>query len=585
MRVDLKHILCATDLSDFANAAVFHGIAMAEAFDAKLFVCHIMEMHTAGIYAEACIDPLDLQNRHMDFIRDRFDHLIGDRPVDWEPLVGLGYPPDEIAKMSETHRIDLVITATHGRSGIKRLILGSVTERLMRTLSCPSLVVSSREPDLQDPHGSAKPGFPMRRIMVGCDFSPDSRLAFEYAQSFAQEFQAELHLVHVMDPGAESGSLTHPPVPRGQGKRAAAARNRERLADRLARSIPEEVLNWCVPVTAILEGRPHEEILRYAAAKEIDMILLGIRGHGLMETYLVGSTTDRVVRQSPCPVLSARPIPQIETGTRAEGRVTASAPGRLEADFELFAAEARDGVVLIRLKKDLMHRAMDLNARDALLDYLNVVDRDPEIRAAVIMGSPDKTGSEEYFRFYDRLLKTEMDRNAIHRLYNVIDQIVLALAELDKIVVHADCGRVISLYLNLSLACDCRIVAEDTVFQNPCIEMGMIPKGGGPFFLARMLGVGRASDILLARRDISAREALALGIVDSVVESESLEETAWQKARQYAGKPATSLKGVKRLLNHSKKELRDYLEFENQELLGIIGSPQLPTAEPGAGRQ
>jgi len=58
---------------------------------------------------------------------------------------------------------------------------------------------------------------------------------------------------------------------------------------------------------------------------------------------------------------------------------------------------------------------------------------------------------------------------------------------LNKIVVHADGGRVIPLFMNVSLACDYRIVADNTVFQNPCIELGLAPKGGSGFFLSKML--------------------------------------------------------------------------------------------------
>ena len=56
--------------------------------------------------------------------------------------------------------------------------------------------------------------------------------------------------------------------------------------------------------TGLLEGQPYEEIVTYAESNDIDMIVLGVRGHGLVKTLFLGSTTDRVVRRSPCPVLS-----------------------------------------------------------------------------------------------------------------------------------------------------------------------------------------------------------------------------------------------------------------------------------------
>ena len=68
--------------------------------------------------------------------------------------------------------------------------------------------------------------------------------------------------------------------------------------------VPEDARNWCKPQTSLLNGHPYEELVNYAEKHNIDMIVLGTRGHGLMKSLLIGSTTDRVVRRAPCPVLS-----------------------------------------------------------------------------------------------------------------------------------------------------------------------------------------------------------------------------------------------------------------------------------------
>ena len=68
--------------------------------------------------------------------------------------------------------------------------------------------------------------------------------------------------------------------------------------------VPKDAANWCIPQTSILEGQPYDELVKYADTRDIDMIVLGVRGHGLVKTLFLGSTTDRVVRRSPCPVLS-----------------------------------------------------------------------------------------------------------------------------------------------------------------------------------------------------------------------------------------------------------------------------------------
>jgi len=79
---------------------------------------------------------------------------------------------------------------------------------------------------------------------------------------------------------------------------------RKKLREKLTGMIPEEAHNWCTPKTTLLAGQPHEELTKYAVVHDIDLIVLGVRGHSLVETLFVGSTTDRVVREVPCPVLS-----------------------------------------------------------------------------------------------------------------------------------------------------------------------------------------------------------------------------------------------------------------------------------------
>ncbi|HUV79062.1 MAG TPA: enoyl-CoA hydratase/isomerase family protein [Desulfobacterales bacterium] len=243
----------------------------------------------------------------------------------------------------------------------------------------------------------------------------------------------------------------------------------------------------------------------------------------------------------------------------------------LDEECEFFTAERLDEIVILRLKEDLLFRATDLSVRDKVLDYLERVSRTDSIKVVVIISSPKATGSEEYFDFYHRVLTSKFDDKYVHRLHNVFAQIILRIVDLNKIVVHANSGRVISLFLNVSLACDYRIVADDTVFQNPYFKLGLVPIGGGAFFLSRRLGRSKALEILLADKDITADEAKKLGIVDKVVPQEELEKAAVDTARYFAQKPARSLAGLKKLINYSLMDLKDYMALEYQELIKAIG--------------
>ena len=296
MRKQVNRIFCATDFSKLADEVVAYGIALAREFNAKLFVCHVVDFPTVTMYGEAVAGPIEHQNRFMDFAKSEIDRLVGDKSIEYQTLVALGNTIEEISRLVNEHHADLVITATHGRSGLKRFFLGSVTERLMRTLPCPLLVLRGAEED--SPATSLK--FPFKRILVGCDFSSDSDFAFKYSLSIAQEFESELHMVHVVEPSGYKDLFKMPAEPGERLKQDLL----DMIKGRLKAMVPDEALNWLTLHSQLLVGKPYAEIIRYAEINDIDLISLGIRGHGMVEDLLVGSTTDRVIRRAPCPVLS-----------------------------------------------------------------------------------------------------------------------------------------------------------------------------------------------------------------------------------------------------------------------------------------
>jgi len=301
MRIQLKNILCTTDFSDFSNHAIPYGIRLAKAFGAKLYVCHVIDITPIAAYDEAVVQWVDQQKAVTDYAQDQLNSLVGEQPLDVEQVVIPGHPVDDITHLAQEKQIDLAIAATHGRSGLKRMVLGSVTERLMQTLPCPLLSVRSPEKEIT---ASSDQDIRMNKILVGCDFSADSLLAFEYALSLAQEFQSELHLVHVIEPPIYKHLFKQDIKPSEELRESI----REPLDNMLHKMVPEEARHWCRHTTALLAGPPHEELTQYAQVNDMDLIVLGIRGHGLVETLLVGSTTDRVIRQAHCPVLSVRPM-------------------------------------------------------------------------------------------------------------------------------------------------------------------------------------------------------------------------------------------------------------------------------------
>lgn len=298
MRVAFRKILCATDFSTYSNLTVDYGTALAREFAATLTVCHVIDLSSVAIYGEFQLDPVGQQSRIKEDAERQLAAMLGGLSINWEPMIAVGKPAEEIARIAEEKQIDLVIAATRRRSGLKRLILGSVTEQLMRTLSCPLLVIHSPSHEFIDARNQR---VRLGKILIGCDFSDDSRLALGYGLSLAQEFESELHLVHVIEPPVYQDLVkVKATAPQGIKDNVLS----DLLTKKLQRLVPPEVRNWCSLHTILLEGPAYEELVAYAERNSVDMIVLGVRGYGLVRSLLVGSTTDRVMRHAPCPVLS-----------------------------------------------------------------------------------------------------------------------------------------------------------------------------------------------------------------------------------------------------------------------------------------
>ena len=237
-------------------------------------------------------------------------------------------------------------------------------------------------------------------------------------------------------------------------------------------------------------------------------------------------------------------------------------------DFYLLTRD--DEVATLKLGHNFLSNAIDLAIENPLLNVFDSIAENDGIKVLIIMNCLEQIGCEDYIDFCRQAIGAESDRRSIQRMCNFFDQLIPKIIKLNKPVIHTDCGEVISQFLSISLACDYRIIATHTIFRKPYFELETLPKGGSPFFLCKMLGYGQAKKILMSDKDINAIEALEMGIVDQVVPLEKLEEAAIQTAREFTKMSMRSLAGVKRLVNHSMKDIQDYLDFESFELLRTI---------------
>ncbi len=300
MKVDFQRILCATDLSDFSNLAVIQAIGMAKEFGSMLYICHVIDLPLVTMHGAAFIYQEDQIQEMKTAALDQIKELVAGSALNWKPVVETGPVSSTLCRLAVEKQADLTIVSTHGRTGIKRLFLGSVTERLLRTIACPLMVVTP--PDQPGMAEKQFKGFGFKQIMVGCDFSVDSGRALEYGFSLAQEFEAVIHLVHVVEPFAYRDAMLTEPT-----KTEAITDVTTGCRERLETLVPADAHNWCRVEIACEAGKPFQALKSYAETHRVDLILLGVRGHSLVQTMLLGSTTDRVIRGVSCPVLSVCP--------------------------------------------------------------------------------------------------------------------------------------------------------------------------------------------------------------------------------------------------------------------------------------
>ena len=286
----IKRILCPTDLSTESDEALRYAVALARAYEAKLIVFHC-ELATR---VDVSVDQRRIQLEQS--LLKRFEPAEIEK-LQWEGIVTQSDDPGKaISEQAAEHRIDLIVMRSRRRPH-RAALLGSTAESVCRSAPCPVLVTHDDERDWV---GSARQ-INIKRVLVAYDFSDHSELALNCALTLSQEYQSELHLLHVLP----SFSLDEPEIswyPLGnEGPYHKAAR-------RLQKAVPAEAHLWCQVKHAVSEGQPYREILNYAERNEIDLICIGAHGAGFGVRTLFGSNVDRVLRQAPCPVLVARPL-------------------------------------------------------------------------------------------------------------------------------------------------------------------------------------------------------------------------------------------------------------------------------------
>jgi nucleotide-binding universal stress UspA family protein len=294
--IEIKHILCPVDFSESSRRALGYAASIARWYGATVTVLHVIPPVSslspatpAALYPPVVFTADDLER----FERDLATFAAENCAVQPSRMLAVaGGVTSEIVRVAGELPADLLIMGSHGRSGFDRLLLGSVTEKMLRKAPCPVLIVPPHAPESAGPAGE-----PFRAILCAVDFSPASLRALAFAESLAEEADGRLDVLHVLEPGS-----VFEPVPMG-GPRSPATDIAARSArDRLAQLISRDARIYSHVSEIVAAGKAYAEIAREASERHSELIVIGAHGgHGGLAAF--GSTTNHVVREATCPVL------------------------------------------------------------------------------------------------------------------------------------------------------------------------------------------------------------------------------------------------------------------------------------------
>ena len=308
----LRRILLPTDFSPAANAVLPAAVKWCERFGAELHLVHVcpVDYYAPGLMVAPVVIP---ESQFKKEARSHLEELAqehGSRLRHVRIHVSKGRPYEEICRLARELNVDLIMTATRGRTGLKHLTLGSTAERVIRQAPCPVLA-------LHPPHGRARLRPPaLRKILVPTDFSAGAMQGLAYARALASEFGASVILLHSVDLHYYSTNpdfvlLDLPPL-------LAAA---EKASEEQLRELVDQTDWKGLKVEPILEhGHVGEQVCVRAREMRADLIVTSTHGRTGLKRVLLGSTAEYIVRHASCPVLVVPSHPRRAQPARHGGR-------------------------------------------------------------------------------------------------------------------------------------------------------------------------------------------------------------------------------------------------------------------------
>ncbi|WP_306060621.1 universal stress protein [Natronococcus wangiae] len=272
-----QDILVATDGSDIATTAAEQGLAVAQTLGATVHAVSVVEHGEHG-------GPDDAERaRHRQFVETVEADAV-DRGVSVVTSVRTGQPSRELLGYVDEQGIDLLVLGTHGRTGIRRWLMGSVATAVVREARCPVLTVNA-----------SVTGVPrdFDDVLIATDGRPGVAAAVENGLDLAEAYGSRVHAVYVVNDVHSHMSMVLEAF--------------EEIGERSTSEIADRAEKRGLEVERSIErGVPHEEIVTRADAHDIDLVVVGTEGRTGLDRLIAGSVSQRVIGDASVPVLSVR---------------------------------------------------------------------------------------------------------------------------------------------------------------------------------------------------------------------------------------------------------------------------------------
>lgn len=291
--MQIKQILVPTDFSENAQHAVSYAVGLAKQCSAKLHLLHTPVIPTYLLMDLSYSPGPEAVTRILNDAQEAIDQqakVVASAGVEHFTAIREGTVHEVIRDYAKEHDVDLVVVGTHGRSGVAKLMYGSVTERVLKTVHTPIIVVP--------PEGGELPSV----IVMAYDFSSPGKRAAELARAIHGVFHGPLHLVHsYLDVWGEY-------TDRGAVVGEAAEKRREALhlgLEEMLEADAKELFSIDAQTiqTHLVTGDPAEGILRVAEDVGATLICAGTTGKSGIERLLIGSVARRLLHDSKVPLL------------------------------------------------------------------------------------------------------------------------------------------------------------------------------------------------------------------------------------------------------------------------------------------